>query len=41
MFSKDELEIIKAIWGLGVKCSEEEALETYMEIVEYTNDSLY
>lgn len=34
MFSKDELEMIKAIWDLGIECSEEEALDTYLEICE-------
>lgn len=32
MYSKEEMEMIHTIWDLGIDCSEEEALETYIEI---------
>lgn len=34
MFSKEELEMIAAIKGLGIECTDEEALNTYLEMTE-------
>ena len=34
-YSIQELEMIKAIMDLGIKCTFEEALEAYYEIIAY------
>lgn len=30
----EELEMVQAIWGLGIKCSKEDALKAYHEIID-------
>lgn len=34
MFSKEEMEMIAIIRELGIECTDEEALDTYIEICE-------
>lgn len=33
MYNSEQIEMIQAIWDLGIECSKEEALNTYYEIM--------